>query len=502
MAKPQLRNGTYRLNEAVPTDLRPLVKGKTVPIQFDGKTYTPKAGTHVTQSLFTKDKREAYRRFNQAYEGLLKVWDSYRNDKPVDLSHIQIMALAGQAYASIDNIEITDDTADPDIWDMGEAFLNAAIERKEVDAFEKEAENVVRSLGLNSSEASMRKLSIEVAKAYHKHNRLMRKRAEGDYSPDPNLSSFPKLEDIKASTLTISDMFEAWVSYSNSFTNNSPNTVRRYRNAFNKFIGYTKNELAANIKPKTIQDYLSYLLSINSRKTASTEFKAIQTVFRWASEPGRHLQSDPTDKIKGPRLDPSDPTERAYTDEEARTILRASLVYQKKPNEAVYTANAKRWLPWLAAFTGARIGELVRLKKSNFSKREDGWYVFIKNNKPRGVDRYVPIHEQLIEIGLIDFVSSSKTDYLFYDASVPTQSRERNAVEQVRSIVRDAGIKTTTQPNHAWRHRFATIARGTIDTRKVENTLGHKQKGIAGGYGGGWDIYHADIMTIPYIKIE
>jgi GNAT superfamily N-acetyltransferase len=57
-----------------------------------------------------------------------------------------------------------------------------------------------------------------------------------------------------------------------------------------------------------------------------------------------------------------------YTDEEAISILRAALSYKQANRELEKTAAAKRWVPWLCAFTGARVGEPLRLRRSDVRK--------------------------------------------------------------------------------------------------------------------------------------
>src|SRR5438445_694610 len=45
---------------------------------------------------------------------------------------------------------------------------------------------------------------------------------------------------------------------------------------------------------------------------------------------------------------------RSFTDEEAKTILRAALS-EKDP--------VKRWVPWIGAYTGARLSEICQLRR-------------------------------------------------------------------------------------------------------------------------------------------
>ena len=53
-----------------------------------------------------------------------------------------------------------------------------------------------------------------------------------------------------------------------------------------------------------------------------------------------------------------------FTAEEAATILKASLE-PSASNEGEDLRNAKRWCPWLMAYSGARVNEITQLRKED-----------------------------------------------------------------------------------------------------------------------------------------
>ena len=71
--------------------------------------------------------------------------------------------------------------------------------------------------------------------------------------------------------------------------------------------------------------------------------------------------------------------------EEARAILTASLNYRPRGassarsgrREMPQTAAAKRWVPWLCAYTGARVGEMVQLRKQDLRQVGELWVLRI-----------------------------------------------------------------------------------------------------------------------------
>ena len=100
--------------------------------------------------------------------------------------------------------------------------------------------------------------------------------------------------------------------------------------------------------------------------------------------------------------------------DEWRTILRASLAINDldNPDNA-----ARRWVPWLCAYTGARPGEMTQLRGADVIEREGihGLRITseagtVKNNR----SRVVPIHEHLIEQGFLEFVRKHGAGAIFY----------------------------------------------------------------------------------------
>ena len=73
------------------------------------------------------------------------------------------------------------------------------------------------------------------------------------------------------------------------------------------------------------------------------------------------------------------------------------------------------WLPVLALFTGARLGELAQLGTDDIRLFHGHWAAHItreggKSTKTKGSQRVVPVHPDLTRLGFIDFVERRKGD--------------------------------------------------------------------------------------------
>ena len=136
---------------------------------------------------------------------------------------------------------------------------------------------------------------------------------------------------------------------------------------------------------------------------------AARTVFAWAlsnklirTNPSRACPSRLPAKAQQLR-------EREFRDNEWRIILNASLA-PPPPRMSRHNAMARRWVPWLCAYTGSRPGEVTQLRAQDV-QRDNGLWVMRITPEAGAVKgrraRVVPIHEHLIEQGFVKFARSS-----------------------------------------------------------------------------------------------
>jgi integrase len=189
-----------------------------------------------------------------------------------------------------------------------------------------------------------------------------------------------------------------------------------------------KDRSAGSITADEAQDWIR---SLTDRRSPSTVRKnwitASKTIFGWALEQ-KHIPRNPfaNVKITVPKKHRLRETQ-AFLPDEWRVILRASLAMTKLDTR---DDAAKRWVPWLCAYTGARPGEITQLRASDVIER-DGIHGLritpeagtVKNNKAR----VVPVHEHLIEQGFLKFVEKHGAGPLFYN--VDKQESDANPLK-------------------------------------------------------------------------
>jgi integrase len=175
-------------------------------------------------------------------------------------------------------------------------------------------------------------------------------------------------------------------------------------------------------------------------------------------------------------------------------ILKASLAIAK--TSTAFEA-AKRWVPWLLAYTGARPSEITQLRKQDVIE-QDGIHALLltpeagsmKNNRAR----VVPLHEHVLAQGFLEFAQSHSDGPLFHTGKTKVKrdnpvSVSKSQAAQVRqrlaAWIRSLGVTDRElSPNHAWRHTFKQIAdRYEISERVSDAITGHAPATIGRGYG-------------------
>ena len=274
---------------------------------------------------------------------------------------------------------------------------------------------------------------------------LLLRRGKGDYSEDTHPQQFPKFERTGDPSLTPWALFERWVAE----VKPADSTADRWRGVFLKLEEDFPTHSAATLTTEEIREWLRGL--INPERSAVTVrgvWKvAGRTVFGWAAE-HKLISSNPFAAIRVtvPRKTTVRET-KAFTTEEMKTILKAaSAISQPRAKSEA----ARRWVPWLCAYTGARSGEITQLRGVDVVTQDDIPAIRITPEagpQKTRKSRTVPLHEHLIEQGFLTFAKSCGRGPLFYnedkstpaahDPTNPRKPRYMKARERLAKWVRE-----------------------------------------------------------------
>jgi integrase len=305
--------------------------------------------------------------------------------------------------------------------------------------------------------------------------------ARGNYAPDDTLASFPAYEDVTAPVprLRVKALFEAWAKAVQPTTS----TFDRWSAVFNAADAQFPD--AVNIQFSAAREWMNGLISeVRSAHTVATVWRtALKTVFAWGVTE-RLIESNPFREVRinVPRKNVERET-KAFSQEEAKIILSAALTCDDTKS---FDERARRWVPWICAYSGARAGEITQLRGVDVQQRGDNHFVRltpsagkIKTRKARTI----PLHEHLIAQGFLKFVERAHGGPLFYNVDragkpgekAPRQSQAERTRSRLGAWVRSLGITDPElSPNHAWRHTFkAQAARVGMDERYSDAITGH-----------------------------
>jgi site-specific recombinase XerD len=152
----------------------------------------------------------------------------------------------------------------------------------------------------------------------------------------------------------------------------SLSTYESYRNTARKFGGFLKHDDAGRVSAEDVIRFKDWRIAngISPWTVKAKDIAGLRMVFAWGVA-NRRLTSNPTEGVKVTASKRAMKKLRGFTDEEAGKLLTQAMHYVPAPQEHPKTTALKRWAAWLCAYTGARVGEIVQLRKQDV-RREAG----------------------------------------------------------------------------------------------------------------------------------
>ncbi|UNZ50411.1 tyrosine-type recombinase/integrase [Agrobacterium tumefaciens] len=544
MARPAQRLGTKnkQFRQRVPADLLKAVRGRTLIVELpesiepDSETFAVSVtiSAEVIFSLRTSEKRLATVRHAAALRSVEMFFEAERRG-PQDLTHVQLMALLGEAYRQL----IAEHRETPPaifrrdgrvVWSEFEVWDEYARKAEEEIAFQTDEARrraidtllpiidvygFLSSKAVNLSETSFRAFIDGLPTVIHNVMEALAANAQGNYADNGMENAYPKWSAENPAiglakrerqaarsqlpdALSLTGLVDDWWKEAQAL-GKSESTLESYSNCFRLLSNFLGHDDAARVTQEDVIRYKDHRLTTINEKTKKpvspktvkgSDLTAFKSVFDWAVA-NLKLSSNPASGVTvklGKRIKVR---ERDFTDEEAQAILRGanSVDLGPEPARSLETRLAKRWVPWLCAYSGSRLGELIQLRKEDFRQEAGAWIIkvtpeagTVKNNQYRDV----PVHTHLVEMGFMDFVQSAKVGYLFMtikgDATFRGvwQSKKNRLAEFAREYVKDRNVA----PNHGWRHTFKSKGfEAGIQEKVLDAICGHAPANVGRSYG-------------------
>ncbi|WP_170964740.1 site-specific integrase [Rhizobium sp. H4] len=528
MARPTTRKGTVnaQFKRRVPLHLLDRLRGERftadLPVEPTPFSETFRVSCvvheHVKFSLRTADPRLVQIRdaaASTAYAAFLHAVER----GPADLTYKEVSALQGLVYKKlVGNHEDNPPAAigeGRETWTEFEVWsdiLNEADEWLERGFHAKARDTISRLLDIDAFlSAHMIRLSdksyrdfIEglvdtTAKAMHR----LQANARGDYSQDRTVALFPAWPVQTVRALPASQMQSGGISFEDLFnrwkaeTKPAASTISTWQGYIKQFASFL-NKTPSTLDPRLVTDadalnWKNDMLAKGRQAIRVGPLAALKRLYRYGMENAATsgIRANPFENVKVSQKKAAGTGRLPFSNEDVKLILSAA-----RKEKLPYL----RWVPWLCANSGARVGEIVQLWGSMIVE-EDGVRCMKITTAPdggeiknQGSERSVPIHPALIADGFLEFVASKGSGPLFYrevshkaakargdDAS---RHKSKGTANRLAEWVRKIGITDPRKaPSHSWRHWQKTaLSRQGVSDRLIDSIHGHADKSAAAGY--------------------
>lgn len=502
-------SGTWRSRKVIPADVREAYGKREEKPTWPATLTSVEARAAFGEWLGRVEKRIANLRQLQRAE-------------TITLSEKQIRALAGRWYHAL-VAEHGDNPGDPVGWEMAQEAIQpdedadswarymagdqSPDERplKSTKQMIEERDRLLEEQRLRVDAGTADRLLRDMLDLYWRFCDLMIRRARGDYGGDPLTSTLPewapaetRQEPMKVSATAVSllSLFDGYVAERKP----AAATVKAWRRQLKRFIEHLGHDDAQRVTRADVVAWKDKLVRTpgrggkpkSARTIQDTYLAGLKTILAWGAANGV-IENNPAEGVKVAARKSIKLREKGFTDEEALKILSATL---QEPNEQLSEERrrARRWVPWLCAYSGARVNEITQLRGVDISQDGGVWVLRITpeaGSVKTGEARIVPIHSHVIEQGFIDEALKWGDGPLFYDPKRHRGGSDGNPQykkvgEFLARWVRSLGVDDpNVAPNHGWRHRFKTLAReAKLDPEAREYLAGHRPRTEGEAYGG------------------
>lgn len=284
----------------------------------------------------------------------------------------------------------------------------------------------------------------------------------------------------------------AFLDYSETILNKSPNTIKEYNYDLNTFLKFIKihyrltnesdfkkittNDITLDtIKKLKLDDlhaYLAYITKVHKNKSASRARKvaSLKTFFNYLTMKANLLEINPAQNLESPKLEKRIP--KYLTLEDSEKLLSATCDESNRNNKRDYA------IITLFLNCGLRLSELIGINITDIDMSNNKLNVIGKGNKERTIylnKACINSINEYLKIRPVENVKYDSKNALFL-----SERKERISQRTVQTIVknelRKAGLDIRKYSVHKLRHTAATLMYkyGNVDIRALQELLGHE----------------------------
>lgn len=483
------RRGRYSVKVAVPKALR---------AQF--------TSPHIEIHLRTSDRDEAALRYSAALAEIKRRLERARKMKPLTADEIEAQKTL-ELRGILASLERRPEDADLSLDGTLDAMTDYQTGEVGLEALRPRALAIIDRLHAAPTEATITALCEALASAVFDADTYWRHKL-----PAPGAPRLP----LPRASISISEAAERFLveRQRDPSAKLAVQTVSQRRATFRLFAGHMNDCPLSDVRRQDATGFLNALgeldrsygqrpgaatLSLHdlvkrypaaegqglSNKTINQHQISLKTLYDWASMNGTIPEDriNPFAGLARPKGKLSETTWQPYTIPELRQLF-AGLAFDLAP-ASHSLASALPWIMLIALFSGMRQGEIADLDVSDIKRDEGVDYFDITSAKSEAGIRRVPLHSELIRLGLLEYVATIGTGALFPGIKTGGRNKRRahTIAKKFPAFRRAHGITRERLSFHSFRKCFVRaleIAR--VDHDRAALVIGHERGFTFGTY--------------------
>ena len=259
--------------------------------------------------------------------------------------------------------------------------------------------------------------------------------------------------------------------------------VRDYKQTL---LSYPANRYKGKRREKTLEQLVEEDCVSISLETVRNIMGRVSSFFNWLVKQG-YREDNPFSGV-APRRAHSARSERSPFNDNDLKLIFGTAIYKDK----VYAHDWQYWLPLLGLYTGARLEELCQLKGQDFKVADGCHYIDIHGEgdtqnrvKTPSSIRKIPVHSELIKLGLLDVVNKRSRECFLFDLKRINTNLGHLPSKWFSGYKASLGLPKGTKVFHSFRHTLRDkLTLSGVPNEHIRELLGHEQIGETfGRYG-------------------
>ena len=506
--------------------------------------------TEVKSSLRTREPSEAKRLFSIKQKECEDLFESVRTG--LVITHKKSLELAGSwlrrvlnnddILRNVNNLELVIDT-NPDTKDLhsyydhhieemqdahngGNAYRVVKDELKEISC----SEGVFIEEGAEGFDILVEELFWAKVKYYQ----IINRRSDGDWSTDTTkvLEKYPStmpIKTTKTNSITLQELFEK----SKEEKGLSKQAIAESLNVIKRFNEVSGNISAVDITGRTVREFKEALIKIPSvltdkqrqltvpeliknvessegvrlsDSTINKHISVISSVLKWGDN-NSFLGDDWHNPAQGKTIKrKNSKTSRLPFEDRELEMIFSSDVYVNRFRPKGGSGEAAYWIPVISLYTGMRLEEVGQLLVEDIKQEKGVWYFDVntfgdKQLKSEASIRKVPIHQDVVSLGFIDYVNSLSNVQVFPSLKrVKYGKLTQNWSKWFNRYLSKLGIISKSKVFHSFRHGMKDALRNAgVDEALSDAITGHSSSSVGRSYGQG---YNLDTLNNAIQKVD